>query len=316
MPGSARGVVLVAAVGPRTNLDLVRRNLQKFEPSRWDCVLLAWHAVDVIERRCKVIVRTGRKWASLLNTSRPLVARGDYAHVTIMLDDVELDTPHLERTVCWSARSSGCSLGAGFDADELAALVSSHRLGVISPLVVNATNSVMRPMMASHGRINVERLKKRQRYGSLELVNAIETYLSVYSRAAWECHASLFDDVILREGRQAVGRGYDRCYHPHCHHATGGQALVTTMVVAHVGGWGGLSHRHGLAKQARGQQRRLSAWVAAHDNTSCVGAYRKLANFPDARRVNCTVKTCGAHTSAYAPSAVRGRYAGGWALES
>ena len=35
------------------------------------------------------------------------------------------------------------------------------------------------------------------------------------------------------------------------------------MVVAHVGGWGGLSHRHGLAKQARGQQRRLSAWVAA-----------------------------------------------------
>ena len=88
------------------------------------------------------------------------------------------------------------------------------------------------------------------------------------------------------------------------------------MVVAHVGGWGGLSHRHGLAKQARGQQRRLSAWVAAHDKTSCVGAYRKLASFPDARRVNCTVKTCGEHTSAYAPPAVRGRYAGRWALES
>ena len=117
--------------------------------------------------------------------------------------------------------------------------------------------TVMRPMMASHGRINIERLKKRQRYGSLELVNAIETYLSVYSREAWECHASLFDDAVLHEGRQAVGWGYDRCYHPHCHHATGGQALVTTMVVAHVGGWGGLSHRHGLAKQARGQQRRL-----------------------------------------------------------
>ena len=59
MPGSARGVVLVAAVGPRTSFDLVWRNLQKFEPSRWDCVLLAWHAIDVIERRCKVIVRTG-----------------------------------------------------------------------------------------------------------------------------------------------------------------------------------------------------------------------------------------------------------------
>ena len=151
---AARGVVLVAAVRPRTNVDLVRRNLQKFEPSRWDCVLLAWHAVDVIERRCKVIVRTGWKWASLLNASRPLVARGDYVHVAVMLDDVELNTQNLERTICWSARSSGCSLGAGFDADERAALVSSHRLGVISPLVVNATNSVMRPMMASHGRIN------------------------------------------------------------------------------------------------------------------------------------------------------------------
>ena len=66
---------------------------------------------------------------------------------------------------------------------------------------------------------------------------------TLFSRAAWECFASLLDDEVLHDATNAVGWGYARCYAPHCEARAGGQALVPGAVAAHCGQLGGLVHR-------------------------------------------------------------------------
>ena len=78
-------------------------------------------------------------------------------------------------------------MNMSFDPAQLIAIARTHKLGVVSPLVVGATLSVMNPPGSEYKR------RLRSRWG-VEFVTAIEQYATVYTRAAWECMLSLMDD--------------------------------------------------------------------------------------------------------------------------
>lgn len=251
--GSAR-VVLVAALGGNrrrsgSNLTRIEHNLRDhFEG--WDCITLAYHTDTLhmqehnsyIHGRCQLLLREGWQWASLVNLSRGIVRRRGYRSICLLLDDIALHRGSINT----SALAERVMPGTG--------------LGIISPRIHHATNGIMDPV--------------HKYSGPVLLMSAIELYMAVYSRAAWECFSSLFNDEVLHDGNGtiAVGWGYDKCYMPHCSAITGKSALALDQKAHHTGPRGGLYHQHfgGLAGR---QERRMQTWVAEQHNGSRCATY-------------------------------------------
>lgn len=113
-------------------------------------------------------------------------------------------------------------------------------------------------------------------------MSAIETYATLYTRRAWRCLTELMDDGVVRSGankHDVIGWGYDRCYRPHCHAATGGQGLVRSQVVVHHGRQGGLWKTHRLGWTGARQVREMQKWVRSRHNKTCAG-YAALRTVP------------------------------------
>lgn len=67
----------------------------------------------------------------------------------------------------------------------------------------------------------------------VRLVDWVETYMVLYTREAWLCQWSMFDDAVLHDHMGAVGYGYDRCFQLHCgaqHHK---QGTLLDFVITH-----------------------------------------------------------------------------------
>lgn len=173
-------VVIVAALGGSkrrisSNLTMIEHNLRSHFDG-WDCIVLAWHAEahrmsehsPYLHGRCGLVLREGWQWASLVNLTRGAVRARAYSEVCLLLDDVELS--------------------AAFNASELAGYVAEGTgYGIVSPRVIHGTFPAMeryprKRQLSEANPLPVVRMK------------AVELYAAVFSAAAWECFASLFDD--------------------------------------------------------------------------------------------------------------------------
>ena len=71
---------------------------------------------------------------------------------------------------------------------------------------------------------------------SVRLTTWVETFMTLYTRAAWECHWTMFDDSILHDDVKAFGYGYDRCFKLHCGAQHQRQGVLLDYAVTHMPG--------------------------------------------------------------------------------
>jgi hypothetical protein len=154
---------------------------------------------------------------------------------------------------------------AVFDLRDLHSAMASMRLAVVSPSVAGASRLAMTPLSERHKRQNwaTRRVRFEQRKQCLvRRVKSIETFAVMFSRAAWLCFASMFDDAVLHNESAAVGWGYDLCYLAHCagrgNLGLGRMGIVTNQIAIHTeAGVGELGVRLASAGAAH-------AWLRAH----------------------------------------------------
>ena len=148
-------------------------------------------------------MREGYRWASLLNLTTPATV-APYDYVMVMLDDIAL-TPE-------------------FDVRRFVDEAARHNLSRASPSVFGAAwGSSVFPWQSLGSKFedNVNAIRSCRAHGGhcgVRLVSWTESFLTLYTRAAWECYWSMFADAALGLGneRGAIGFGYDRCFKLHC----------------------------------------------------------------------------------------------------
>lgn len=287
-------MVLVSAVANPSRLVTVHNSLQRFAPSSWDCTVCTWNndvhellqrassasdklnagrelagpavarAARYVARRCAIVYRRNYKWASLLNATRHTGASHEFTFV--LLDDIELP------------RSS-------FDAERMLDLARRRRLDVLSPLVRGGSHNFMNPSEAFQRQVKEHGTELR-----LQLV--IEAYATLFTSAAWGCFSSMFVDDVLHTESEAIGYGYDFCFHAHCSgrpHIFGRQALALKQLALHLDAawkcrWGGcdnhstntspgrrlgLGSNYNLTDLGMLQVKKLHSWVWRHDRNRC-----------------------------------------------
>ena len=222
-PPPWRALVVLAALGDdRRRWQVARQAIERHfdDAPRWGCMLLAYSARAVaangsheryLRRRCVVAVRERAFWGSLLNLTTPAVV-APYDHVLVLLDDVELSP--------------------SFDAAAFVNEARRYKLARASPSVVGATWASATGAFQSFGADAFRRTQHAitacGRAGgggggggagghcSARLVPWVESFVTLYTRAAWGCYHSMFDDAVLRNDTAAIGYGYDRCFGLHC----------------------------------------------------------------------------------------------------
>ena len=174
--------------------------------------------------------RQGWRWASLLNATTQQAGAADHAayvagrtaghaadrhaFIFVMLDDVLL------------SRST-------FNVDKLVDLSRRRRIDVLSPVVLNASQAFMQVDDVPTG--------SDGRRPELRMLNAVETYATLFTAAAWRCFTSMFANEVLGGAGEkgAIGYGYDMCFAAHCAHGLvrpgifGRRALALAQSVQH-----------------------------------------------------------------------------------
>ncbi|KAL1521083.1 hypothetical protein AB1Y20_022637 [Prymnesium parvum] len=188
---NVKGHLIISSLGRPSIFPTVLQNLRHFRHG-WSCTACApakigsgMHA-SLRRRGCTLLVRQGWGWASLVNLTSNILA-GNSKPVFLLLDDVVLPSHSFNLSHLWD-------------------LMSTHRLDIISPTVINSHATDLWPTFGTSCRSCVRR------------TDAVETFATLYSPRAWHCLTSLFDGSILRTHRLAQGYGYDKCLITACHH--------------------------------------------------------------------------------------------------
>ena len=230
-PDGWRGLFLIAALGPispryaRTSATL----RDHFEG--WDCVALAWSAAVTtsndpgavfIRRRCRVILRVGMRWGSLQNLTTPEMVR-PYDYVMIVLDDLIVPP--------------------SFNATRFVEDARRHNLSKAAPTVWGIQThagpvAAFQSIGTSYEHVAYAQRSCATAGGScsVRLTTWVETFMTLYTRAAWECHWTMFDDSILHDDAKAIGYGYDRCFKLHCGAQHQRQGVLLDYAVTHMPG--------------------------------------------------------------------------------
>ena len=171
------GLLVIATLGgDRFRVEAARRTVMGFFTG-WNCTVLVFHpyvmgsrspAAKYLRGRCRVELRLGWGWASLLNLTTPEIVAG-YDHIMIALDDI------------W--------LPPSFDTWAFVAEASRHNLSRASPGVYGATPASPSECINSTGPLACA--ATAQACGpdcGARLVPYIETFLVLNTRAAWVCY--------------------------------------------------------------------------------------------------------------------------------
>ena len=169
-------LVLAALGGDRYRVEAARRTVMGFFTG-WNCTVLAFHpyvmgsrspAAKYLRRRCRVELRLGWGWASLLNLTTPEVVAG-YDHIIVALDDI------------W--------LPPSFDTRAFVAEASRHNLSRASPGVFGATYLSPSECINTTGSLACAATARACGPDcGARLVPYIESFLVLYTRAAWVRH--------------------------------------------------------------------------------------------------------------------------------
>ena len=222
-----RGLVVVAALGSPSDLPLLASNLRHFDPLLWDCLALAYaplpQPMPHIGARCRVEMRLGWLWGSLLNLTTPALT-ASYSHVFVLLDDLVLPP-------------------TTFNLTELVHIQQASGLDAISPTIAGASRGTMSPAQVPVWKTGTE----RPGAVCVHLVNVIELFATLFIEPAWRCFHSMFDNRVLHNATHAVAWGYDICFQAHCAHQLVGRAqmgIVLHQMAVHAEGPVSELHAH------------------------------------------------------------------------
>tara|TARA_B100000795_G_scaffold234179_1_gene193247 strand:- start:917 stop:2119 length:1203 start_codon:yes stop_codon:yes gene_type:complete len=271
---SWRGLLVIATLGHQSKRYYGTRRLVELHFAGWDCLGLAWSSdvltsnetdVAYFSRRCRIVLRQGARWGSLLNLTTPAVT-SSYDYIMVMLDDL-IAPP------------------STFNVSSFVAEARRHNLSRASPTVWGSTFGG--PVTAwqstgtsyAHTAFAQRSCAANGGHCSVRLVTWIETFMTLYTRAAWECYWEMFDDRILHDDHGVIGYGYDRCFRMHCraHHAR--QGVLLNHIIMHTDTIGG-HRRYNFTREGR----RLSlshteTFIAAQKQAGKIeGALRDLHN--------------------------------------
>ena len=223
-----RGLVVVAALGAQSRLPIVGESLRHFDAAQWDCLALAYAAlpepVPHVGSRCRLEMRPGWGWASLLNVTTPAVV-APYSHVFVLLDDILLPK-------------------ATFNLSTLLRAMGATNVSVISPAVAGASRSSMSVMQRPQGgpppgkRAIGWWIQPDAEPQCVRAAATIEAFATLFTVEAWRCYHSMFDNSVLHDATGAVGWGYDICFAPHCADSPGGarQGIAVGQMAVHIEG--------------------------------------------------------------------------------
>ena len=286
-----RGLFLIAALGPMSDrYDRTSATLRAHF-SGWDCLALAW-SKDVltssdpgavyIAQRCRVEVRLRMRWGSMQNLTTPAIV-APYDYIMIVVDDLIVPP--------------------SFNATRFVEDARRHNLSKAAPTVWGIP-TFQGPVAAwqSIG-TSFEHVRYAQRSCaaaggrcSVRLTSWVETFMTLYTRAAWECHFSMFDDSILHDDRGVVGYGYDRCFKKHCgaqhwkqgvlldyaiQHASG-ESTIAAAQPKEIGDGGGGGSSRGSSRRGGGSYIQAVAAATARVRSSYIWAQKQALTLEDA----------------------------------
>ncbi len=198
---SIKKLLVFNTLGKVHNLALVehaRRHV--FKPDEWDCVAFMFAREDRIpdddhhlinlkeELGCTIIRKPGTFWGDFLQFIVPTFVN-NYEYLALVLDDIFFPVQ-------------------GEDIVNVTKLIQNmqvHDVDVIQPGIVGDTHGyIQRSIDENLDRCFVE-------------VNFIETFVQIFSRAAWECYYKMLHYTGSR------GWCYDVCFKSQCPHLKFGQ---------------------------------------------------------------------------------------------
>eukprot|EP00581_Thalassiosira_minuscula_P004456 CAMPEP_0183736968 /NCGR_PEP_ID=MMETSP0737-20130205/50722_1 /TAXON_ID=385413 /ORGANISM="Thalassiosira miniscula, Strain CCMP1093" /LENGTH=338 /DNA_ID=CAMNT_0025971131 /DNA_START=58 /DNA_END=1074 /DNA_ORIENTATION=- len=192
-------LVVFNALGKVNNLPLVahaRRRIFKADDN-WNCVAFMFAKEDRIpddnkhlrnlvdELGCSIPRTPGVFWGDFLQFLTPTFIN-NYEFISLVLDDMFI--PHQG--------------DYAVDVNKLLQKMQTHKLDVIAPGIVGE----------SHGYL--DRAQKQNKTNCLVEVNAIETYVQIFTAEAWTCFYSMLHYTGSR------GWCYDLCFKKQCPNLT------------------------------------------------------------------------------------------------
>ena len=231
---SWRGLLVIAALGDKSLRYKATRRVVEQHFEGWSCLGLAWSQTvsgkdaRYLWNRCRFVVREGARWGSLLNLTTPtMIDAQGYDYVMVMLDDLVVPS--------------------SFNATRFVEEARRHNLSRASPTVWQSTyDGPVSPWQSvgttyEHNAYAVSACAARGGHCSVRLVKWVETFMTLYTRDAWRCYWTMFDDGVLHNDKGAIGYGYDRCFKYHCGAQHERQGVLLDFVIQHADIIGGSS---------------------------------------------------------------------------